>query len=67
MPQPKSAEKNEARPAQCCENPYDELPPELRPKAVLRAERGLREVQCPSCGMEFLTNRTTDYCIHCGP
>ena len=48
----------------CSSDPFAGLPPELRPKAA-RKNSGLRKVTCPSCGVEYWTNRTTDFCAEC--
>ncbi len=48
----------------CVRDPFASLPPELRPKPQPK-EGGLRKATCPGCGLEFWTNRETDYCIKC--
>ena len=42
---------------------FADLPPELRPRPVKRD--GLRKVTCPSCGLVYWTNRSTDVCMQC--
>ena len=48
----------------CLTDPFTSLPPELRPRN-LDVMKGLRKVNCPSCGFEYWTNRDTDLCIDC--
>ncbi len=48
----------------CIQDPYADLPPELRPKPVQKIG-GLRKVTCPACGKEYWTNRATDLCVAC--
>lgn len=48
----------------CVQDPFADLPPELRPKPVQKIG-GLRKVTCPGCGLVYWTNRKTDLCIEC--
>lgn len=48
----------------CVQDPYADLPPELRPKP-LEKYSDLRQVTCPSCGRVYWTNRKIDLCIEC--
>ncbi len=48
----------------CVQDPYADLPAELRPKPVEKFG-GLRKVTCPGCGLVYSTNRKTDLCIQC--
>jgi hypothetical protein len=48
----------------CVNDPFADLPPELRPKPVEKFG-GLRKVTCPGCGLEYWTNRKGDLCIDC--
>lgn len=48
----------------CIQDPYADLPPELRPKPVQKIG-GLRKVTCPGCGLVYWTNRPTDLCVNC--
>ena len=67
-----SKEQNETNPEKkhsspicnCGKDPFDELPPELRP-ANRTWKSGLRNVTCPSCGLEYWTNREGDLCTKC--
>jgi hypothetical protein len=49
----------------CIQDPFSLLPPELRPKPQPK-KGGLRQANCPVCGLKFWTNRETDFCIECG-
>ena len=42
---------------------FADLPPELRPRPQERSS--LREVTCPSCGLVYWSNRSTDFCVQC--
>ena len=68
MAKPEEQERDadaDARPGGCCcGDPYASLPPEMRPKAAAKKD-GLRQVTCPSCGLIYWTNRTTDVCVGC--
>jgi len=48
----------------CVPDPFNSLPPELRPKPVSK-KNGLREVICLGCGKKLMTNRSTDWCFDC--
>lgn len=48
----------------CVQDPFADLPPELRPKPVEKVS-GLRKVTCPGCGLVYWTNRKTEVCISC--
>ncbi len=48
----------------CIQDPFANLPPELRPKPVQKIG-GLRKVTCPKCGLSYWTNRETDLCVDC--
>jgi len=48
----------------CVQDPYADLPPQLRPKPVQKIG-GLRKVTCPICGFVYWTNRKTDLCVNC--
>lgn len=47
-----------------CQDPYADLPAELRPK-MDRTRGGLRKVICPYCEQEYWTNRDRDECLDC--
>jgi small redox-active disulfide protein 2 len=47
----------------CNVDPFTSLPPELRPRKDSMS--GLRKVTCPSCGLNYWTNRDTDVCSDC--
>jgi small redox-active disulfide protein 2 len=47
----------------CSRDPFASLPPEMRPRQD--AISGLRKVTCPSCGLSYWTNRSTDMCSEC--
>jgi small redox-active disulfide protein 2 len=47
----------------CSRDPFASLPPEMRPHKD--AMSGLRKVMCPSCGLNYWTNRDTDVCSDC--
>jgi hypothetical protein len=53
-----------ARECPCAEDPFDSLPPELRPTQGWNRS-GLRQVTCPGCGKVYWTNRALDLCIDC--
>lgn len=61
-----SKQKSESKPplCTCIQDPYADLPPELRPKPVQKIG-GLHKVICPSCGTSYWTNRATDLCVDC--
>ena len=48
----------------CIQDPYADLPPELRPKPVQKIGN-LRKVTCPGCGLVYWMNRKTDLCVEC--
>ncbi len=48
----------------CCGDPFAELPPEARPAAE-KKNTGLRKTTCPTCGLVYWTNRSTELCIQC--
>ena len=48
----------------CIQDPYADLPPELRPKPVQKMG-DLRKVACPGCGLVYWTNRKSDLCLEC--
>ena len=48
----------------CFQDPYADLPVELRPKPVEKLD-DLRKVTCPGCGLVYWTNRKPDLCIEC--
>ena len=48
----------------CVQDPFADLPPDLRPKPV-QTMGGLRKVTCPGCGLVYWTNRKTDLCVEC--
>ncbi len=48
----------------CIQDPFSELPAELRPRQLSWKE-GLRKVTCPGCGIKYWTNRKTDLCPNC--
>jgi hypothetical protein len=48
----------------CAQDPFTDVPPELRPRAVKR-DFGLRKVKCPHCGFVYWTTRKTDLCVSC--
>ena len=62
--EPNQNEELEKPLCSCMPDPFNNLPPELRPrpKDVLS---GLRKVKCPACGFDYWTNRDTDLCIDC--
>jgi hypothetical protein len=64
-----SHNKPRAAGCSCVSDPFADLPPDLRPDTVDRAEKtrrfGLRTVTCPVCGAVYTTNRNTDVCIDC--
>ncbi len=47
-----------------CQDPYAELPADLRPTTGDKMS-GLRKVVCPRCEQEYWTNRDRDECIGC--
>jgi hypothetical protein len=47
-----------------CTDPFGELPAALLPKTE-SPMRGLRQLNCPQCGLKFWTNRTTELCLDC--
>jgi len=47
----------------CNKDPFSGLPPEMRPHRDSMS--GLRKVTCPSCGLNYWTNRGTDVCSDC--
>jgi len=53
----------EEKPCNCMQNPFANLPPEMRPK--IRKKSWLRKTTCPGCGREYWTNRSTDLCFDC--
>ena len=61
---PKQNQELEKPLCSCLTDPFTSLPPELRPRNV-DVMKGLRKVNCPSCGFEYWTNRDTDICIDC--
>ena len=56
----------ETRPADCdcVRDPFADLPPELQPRPKPRMGN-LRQVNCPGCGLNYWTNRSTDLCVEC--
>ena len=48
----------------CIQDPFVNLPPELRQKPVQKMG-GLRKVTCPNCGLSYWTTRETDLCVEC--
>lgn len=48
----------------CVQDPFLELPPELRPRPK-NVMGSLRKVTCPGCGFVYWTNRETDLCLTC--
>ncbi len=62
--EPKHNEELEKPLCTCMTDPFNSLPPELRPrnKDVMG---GLRKVNCPVCGFSYWTNRDADLCIEC--
>ena len=60
-------QKKSEAPAQCTcvQDPFAELPPELRPRPLGGKNTGLRKVTCPGCGLVYWTNRKTDVCVDC--
>lgn len=48
----------------CVQDPFNSLPPELRPKPIQKIG-GLRKVTCPGCGLIYWTNRKVDLCLAC--
>jgi hypothetical protein len=70
MDEPKDTLDNPASPSpskpllcSCTQDPFSDLPPELRPHAKIMGD--LRKVTCPGCGLVYWTNRKTDLCIEC--
>ena len=53
----------EEKQCSCKQNPFADLPPEMRPKKQKKSS--LRKVICPGCGREYWTNRSTDVCFDC--
>ena len=56
----------------CVQDPFADLPPELRPRPVqkigglpARAQVQVRKLTCPGCGLVYWTNRATDLCVEC--
>jgi len=62
--QPKQNQEPEKPLCSCMTDPFNNLPPELRPRPK-DVMSGLRKVTCPACGLSFWTNRDTDLCIEC--
>lgn len=52
-------------PCSCVQDPFAELPVELRPRPISGEKTGLRKVTCPACGLTYWTNRKTDLCVDC--
>jgi hypothetical protein len=52
-------------PCSCVQDPFAELPPEVRPRPIGGTKTGLRKVTCPGCGLVYWTNRPTDLCVDC--
>lgn len=48
----------------CVLDPFTSLPPDLRPRPSPK-KNDLRQVTCPGCGKEYLTNRSADRCFDC--
>ncbi len=48
----------------CVLDPFTKLPPYLRPKPSVK-KNSLRQVTCPGCGKEYLTNRSAARCFDC--
>jgi ribosomal protein S27E len=48
----------------CVQDPYADLPPELRPRPAQKTS-SLRKVTCPGCGLVYWTNRKTELCVDC--
>ena len=48
----------------CAQDLYVDLPPELQPEKK-SWKSGFRHVTCPSCGLEYWTNREGDLCTNC--
>ena len=48
----------------CVRDPFADLPPELQPRSKPRMGN-LRQVNCPGCGLNYWTNRSTDLCVEC--
>ena len=48
----------------CIADPFAELPPEARPR-LKPPMGGLQKVECPVCGLEYWTNRSTGLCSDC--
>lgn len=57
-------EKGEQGVCSCVSDPFSSLPPELRPRPKPK-KSGLRQVTCPSCGLNYWTSRSGDICIQC--
>jgi hypothetical protein len=47
-----------------CQDPYSELPSELRPKVTAK-KSSLRKTVCAVCGQDYWTNRSREVCIRC--
>ncbi len=61
----KKDESGELSPAcSCCQDPFADLPPELRPRHV-PSTWGLRQVICSGCGLKYWTNRAINVCMEC--
>ena len=63
-PQSKQSQEPEQPLCSCMTDPFNNLPPELRPRPK-NVMSGLRKIRCPGCGLEYWTNRDTDLCIDC--
>lgn len=61
---PKREESKKPPICTCIQDPFADLPPELRPRPV-QSNFGLRKVTCPNCGFTYWTNRKTDLCVDC--
>jgi len=64
QPQPKQNQAPEKPLCTCMTDPFNNLPPELRPRPK-DVMSGLRKATCPACGFQYWTNRATDLCIEC--
>lgn len=48
----------------CVQNPFDSLPPEIRPTNRSWKSK-FRQVICPGCGLSYWTNISSDLCLVC--
>lgn len=65
MAEPSSPENQHPIPAcSCVQDLYTALPTELWPQ-VKPKNGGLRKLSCPGCGLDYSTNRKTDFCFDC--